>query len=68
MGEARVEFTDYATVSVEFPYDAEALEQLKAEVPPEHRTWNASRKVWEFTPRGWNLAVAVLEQYFDIVE
>jgi hypothetical protein len=41
---------DTGLLAVRFDYDAELIDALKAMIPPAHRRWNASRKLWFIDP------------------
>lgn len=66
-GVAYVEY-DVGQVIVEFDYNAELIEELKAEIPPMDRSWDEGRQAWVITPTRWDEAQRIIERYLTIVD
>ena len=61
-GIAHVEY-DVGRVVVEFDYDRDLIDDLKASIEPQWRSWDDGRKVWTFTPSVWPEVERILETY-----
>jgi hypothetical protein len=64
---ATVEY-DVGMVWVDFDYNREMIEELKAEIPHANRTYDPVDKRWGFTPSWWDAARRIIEQYMTIAD
>jgi hypothetical protein len=55
-------------VWVDFDYNREMIEELKAEIPHANRTYDPVDKRWGFTPSWWDAARRIIEQYMTIAD
>lgn len=56
---AKAYFQNQWNVELQFPYSADLVEALKAEIPSDCRSWDPDRKIWSvFGERRWT-AIAV---------
>lgn len=67
MGEANVEY-ETGTVLAVFPYNAELIERLKAEIPAYARGWVPHRKGWRISSEFWDDASRIIEEFYPIVD
>ena len=55
---------DYLTI--QSPYNARFVADLKEEVPPEERMWDPDQKVWEVSADLYDTAMEVASRYYNV--
>lgn len=65
MKEASVEY-EIGFVRVEFPYDADLIDELKELVPGSQRTFDWDTKTWTINDEWWDRAKALIEDHYPI--
>ena len=63
-------YAEYGTgeVTVEFPYNDELIEEIKANIPPFARSWDGTLKVWTFADEVWSDVKDIIEGYYPIMD
>jgi len=61
-------FLSDGTCAVTFAYDKWVIEELKRQIPADHRSYDPANKTWYVRPGWGQVAISVLRMAFDAVE